>query len=227
MGMTSVNPHYTFNYSQPEEYRFSHDSVFLAREVFKLTRGQNLENAKVLDLCAGSGIVGLDFLFHRAEAGLTLPALTDFLEVQQIYLTHFELNTAAFKSASHTEARLQFIKANYEILQNSEYTDTYNLILCNPPYFRPDQGKLSDSEFKNRCRFFLDSDFENLVKSLENCAAPEAQIYILLNSLEDHGINIENEIQRISQKLTLKKIGLIRSTDFWLLQKRPGNLSPR
>ncbi|MBY0451861.1 MAG: methyltransferase, partial [Bdellovibrionaceae bacterium] len=91
--MTSVNPHYTFNYSQPEDYRFSHDSVFLAREAFTLTRGQNLANTKVLDLCAGSGIVGLDFLFHRAQAGLSLPSLTDFLEVQEIYRPHFEANT--------------------------------------------------------------------------------------------------------------------------------------
>lgn len=217
--MTSVNPHYTFNYSQPEAYRFSHDSVFLAREVFELTRDLNFEKSQVLDLCSGSGIVGLDFLFHRAKASLTLPAQTDFLEVQDVYRSHFTTNTAALKAATHSEPVLKYIAANYEVLQTAEYQSRYHLILCNPPYFRPDQGKLSDSEFKNRCRFFLDSDFANLIKSLENCTAPGAQVYILLNSLEDHGLNIESEMRHLAQGLTLKKLGLVRSTDFWRLQK--------
>ncbi|MBV2168118.1 MAG: hypothetical protein KUL82_05355 [Bdellovibrio sp.] len=65
--MSSINPHYTFHYSQPEEYRFSHDSVMLARKVFERVSASAMENWRGLDLCSGCGIVGLDFLFHALK----------------------------------------------------------------------------------------------------------------------------------------------------------------
>lgn len=219
--MSSLNPYYTFNYSQPEEYRFSHDSVFLSRQVFDLTHSLDLTNIKVLDLCSGCGIVGLDFLFHRQKAGLSLPAKTDFVEVQDIYREHFEKNVFEFKTTAQPQAhlKLQFVNQSYDWLQNAECKNAYDLVICNPPYFRPHQGKLSNSEFKNRCRFFIDSDFENLIKALDNCCAPQAQVFILLNSLDDHGIDVETEIRQMTGNFKLKKLGLIRSTDFWRLEK--------
>ena len=83
--MSSINCHYTFNYSQPSGYRLSHDSVFLARSVHEHLAEVNLNNTKALDICSGSGIIGLDFLFHRREAGKDIPDSFDFLEVQNDY----------------------------------------------------------------------------------------------------------------------------------------------
>lgn len=79
--MASINSHFTFNYSQPEEYRLSHDSVFLAREIFEQLSALDLAGKRGLDVCAGCGIVGLDFLFHRRAAGQSVPEIFDFLEV--------------------------------------------------------------------------------------------------------------------------------------------------
>ena len=62
--MSSINNFFTFNYQQPNEYHFSHDSVFLARKAFEYVQSNYTSYDQVLDLCAGCGVVGLDFFFH-------------------------------------------------------------------------------------------------------------------------------------------------------------------
>ena len=87
--MSSVNRYPTFEYSQPEEYRFSHDSVFLARKVYELFKDKDLSSLQGLDLCAGCGVIGLDFLYHCwHETGQTVKSF-DFIEVQAVYKDHF------------------------------------------------------------------------------------------------------------------------------------------
>jgi len=73
----------TFEYSQPDEYHFSHDSVFLARRVFEFLRDKNIDPKTALDLCAGSGVIGLDLMFHLRSGGKQRPQVFDFLEVQE------------------------------------------------------------------------------------------------------------------------------------------------
>ena len=114
-------------YSQPEEYRFSHDSVFLARQVFELERERPLVDLHVLDLCAGCGIVGLDFLFHsRKELGVG-PRRCDFVEVQTAYAAQLAENCRHFPEVS-----MRLLWLNYNSLLMPKYQDTYDLIeICN------------------------------------------------------------------------------------------------
>lgn len=205
--MTSINPHFTFNYSQPEEYRFSHDSVFMARRVFEILEEVPLGHWKVLDLCSGCGIIGLDFLFHLQQAGRNFPGQIDFLDVQSVYTDHFALNTQALPLAN-----TRFINRNYAELLVSD--QNYDLILCNPPYFRYGQGELSPSEFKNRCRFFLDSDFSTLINAILHVMTPETgRAYLLLRDLSAHGYDVEAEARGIvAGRCTMRKAGDIRGT---------------
>lgn len=210
--MSSINPHYTFNYSQPEEYRFSHDSVFLARRVFELLEGQDLSAQQGLDLCAGSGIIGMDLLFHRRAAGQSLPKEFDFLEIQDVYLPHFQEN---LRRLGELTTRCHFLQRNYDDLQKPEFAGKYDLILCNPPYFLQGQGKLSVSEFKNRCRFFIDSDLKNLLLGIANCLKAQGSAYVLLRDLPEHRWNVLEEAQKICQgKLQVELLGDIRGTHF-------------
>jgi tRNA1Val (adenine37-N6)-methyltransferase len=207
--MSSINEHYTFSYSQPEAYRFSHDSVFLARQVFERTRGRSFTRA--LDLCAGCGIVGLDYLFHRREAGLALPAQFDFLEVQDEYAPHFALNRAQLD-----EVPTRFLRQNYEDL-----TETYDLILCNPPYFRLAQGRLSPSDFKNRCRFFIDAEFGALFAAIERALSPMGTAYVLLRDQNAHGWQPPAEARKsLSDACDFSRIGDVRGTGLYAVQKR-------
>lgn len=213
--MSSQNLHFTFNYAQPEEYRFSHDSVFLARQVFELFSG-NLKDAVGLDLCSGCGIVGLDFLFHCKTTGLNLPEHFDFVEVQNIYREYFEENCQRFGADLPS---LNFINENYEILKSESYQGRYDLIMSNPPYFRVNQGMPSPSEFKNRCRFFIDSDFKNLIEAIHNALKPGGSAFILLRDLQHHGVNPLFEARKIlGDKRLVSIVADIRGTPLVLIK---------
>ncbi len=215
--MSSINDHYTFQYSQPSEYRFSHDSVFLARHVFERLKNLSLESYRILDLCAGCGVVGLDFLFHcENELGL-LPTRCDFIEIQSEYLAHFSVNAQRF-SRDH----IHFINSNYECLLSAEFFRLYDLIICNPPYFQVTQGKLSPSEFKNRCRFYMDSDFATLLRGIENSLRPGGIAFVLMRDLSDHGLDVLAEARGIlSAGITLRVTGEVRGTTLIELQADP------
>lgn len=213
--MSSQNPHFTFNYVQPEEYRFSHDSVFLARKVFELFPG-NLQDAIALDLCAGCGIVGLDFLYHCKTVGRDLPAHFDFLEVQNTYREYFEQNSQRF---GDDLPPVNFLNENYEILKSEIFQNRYDLILSNPPYFRVNQGILSPSEFKNRCRFFIDSDFQNLIEAIHKTLKPEGSAYILLKDLLHHGVSPLEEAKKIlGKERTISIVADIRGTPLAIIK---------
>lgn len=212
--MSSINPHFTFHYSQPPEYSFSHDSVFLAREVFEWCRRESFQPRRALDLCAGCGIVGLDFLFHLRQAELSLPESFSFVEVQEVYREHFALNRERLGSL---ETWTEFIGKNYADVGGQ----AYDLILCNPPYFRPGQGTLSPSDFKNRCRFFIDSDFHQLIKSLGHNLSPLGKAFVLLRDLGDHGWNPLIEAHEIlGDDFILQKVADIRGTDLILIRRK-------
>lgn len=188
----------------------SHDSVFLSRNVYEHMGDLDLSNARALDICAGSGIVGMDFLFHRRAANKNVPVSFDFLEVQNIYYEHFIENQ---KRLGKIGTRLNFLNRNYNDLQADEFSSMYDLIVCNPPYFLPSQGKLSPSEFKNRCRFFIDSDLKNLLLGIFNCLKKEGVGYMILRDLPQHGWNMFEESQKISDgQLKIETLGDIRGT---------------
>lgn len=210
--MSSVNLYYTFNYSQPEEYRLSHDSVFLSRQVFEKLTSVDLSQARALDICAGAGVVGMDFLFHRRAEQQTLPKVFDFLEIQDIYQGHFAENKKRLGSIA---TELNFVLRNYNDLQMDEFQEHYDLILSAPPYFLPSQGKLSPSQFKNRCRFFMDSDLPNLILGISHSLKKSGSAFILLRDLPDHKWNVIREAEMIcSGRLQFSVLGDIRGTHF-------------
>ena len=176
--MSSINRFPTFHYSQPSEYHFSHDSVFLAREVFERHGDQlALNDVQVLDLCAGCGIVGMDLIFHLLKEK-AFTGEVDFLEVQDVYREHFEKNKMTLQNHFAEKAlNLNFVNKNYGL---TELNKKYDLIISNPPYFEVGKGALSPSEFKNRCRFFIDSDWSTLISFIKDSLKPNGNAYFLV-----------------------------------------------
>ena len=214
--MTSINHFFTMNYDQPSGYHFSHDSVFFARKVFELVVSQKLPTTHILDLCSGCGIIGLDFLFHLTKNKLEIPRQADFVEVQDIYIPYFERNVNRLDCSTSCH----FLNLNYIDLQEDlSLKNKYDLIVCNPPYFRKELGRLSPSEFKNRCRFYLDADFQNLFQSIKYVLSETGTAYVLIKSLKKHGIDIESELQVWKKDLLIKKIDTVRSTDLFEIKK--------
>lgn len=218
--MTTINPYYTLNYTQPSEYHFSHDSVLLARLAYEYIVQNNINTNSVLDLCAGCGIVGMDFLFHLKTNNKIVPTNSDFLEVQSIYSTYFIKNRQELEKILNCKIPISFLNINYaDVHENLNLENKYNFIVSNPPFFRKGQGSLSPSEFKNRCRFFMDSDFENLIRSISYLLAPGGKALVLIKALEYHGVDIKSELQKSANGLTFQKINTLRGTELFELAK--------
>ncbi|MBC7743105.1 MAG: methyltransferase [Bdellovibrionaceae bacterium] len=213
--MSTVNPHYTFQYVQPEAYRYSHDSVFFARWVYEQVKSSKIKCNAILDLCAGCGIIGMDLLFHLDRNPTTASLVTeiDFLEIQSNYSSYFEENKQALLSRLKHPAALSFLNINYN--QLSKDHKKYDLIVANPPYFRQGHGTLSHSEFKNRCRFFIDADLKTLVSAISFSLDSRGKAYVLLKSLHEHGINICDEIKEFDFNIKIENVGLIRGVDIY------------
>ena len=105
---------------------------------------------------------------------------------------------------------------NYADIQTRpELQNTYDLILCNPPYFKPELGVLSKSEFKNRCRFFIDSTFKKLIEAIHYLLKSDGEAFVLIKDLQENGFSFENELQQFSSLLQFEKLEKIRDTDLY------------
>lgn len=211
--MSSINFYPTFEYSQPDEYRFSHDSVFFARWLFEEVTSKDLNLTRVLDVGAGCGILALDFLFHlHKEAPKRVPMKMDLLELQDsAYRKHFEANTAAFHKSLSVQTKIEWISQNYKDYVAQE---KYELIFANPPYFFANEGLLSPSDFKNRCRFYLDASFQDFVCCLERNLSSQGKAYFLFRDRsQDRGETLESLLRRLQlTHLNLSICGDIRQT---------------
>lgn len=210
------NDIYTYDYFQPEEYKFSLDSVFLAQKVSKMIHhNKDLSDWKVLDLCAGCGIIGLELSLHSANL-----EQIDFLEIQESYRPYFKKNVSMIYGENPPK-KLSFLPINYADLLNPNYQDTYDLIISNPPYFIKGEGLLSPSDFKNRCRFFLDSDFKTLFESITHALKPGRSAYVLVRKGSPHGrIPLQDIQQILRDRASAQVCDEVRGTDIIEITKK-------
>lgn len=205
---------FTYNYKQPDEYHFSLDSIHLARFVAtQLQSHPDLGSLRILDLCAGCGVIGIELSWHLQGI-----RQIDFIEIQDVYTEYFYQNVA---NMNRPELQCRWHLLNYDALHEKKWEGTFDLIISNPPYFHPNHGMLSPSQFKNRCRFYLDSSFQSYIQALANSLAHKGKAYFLLRPLKHHGIDLFSDIQSIlnNTSTTIKKITQIRGTDVMLLEK--------
>ncbi len=162
---------FTYQYAQPEEYRFSLDSVEMAWEVAQHLRSRpmrrlrlvaagessdaggegdplskSLSRMQVLDLCAGCGIVGFDFQYHMPEI-----EKIDFVEIQNTYKSYFEKNLemVLLRRPQLVDKNFNFLEMNYEeLMKDEKFHHHYDLILCNPPYVSTERMSKLPAEYK-------------------------------------------------------------------------------
>lgn len=106
-------------------YRFSSDAVMLSKFAsFK-------KGDKVIDLCAGSGIVGLHFYaLHRELASVKE------VEIQP------ELASLCQRSVEYNGLQEVFAVENMPLQElPSDENGKYSLVLCNPPYKKAGSGE--------------------------------------------------------------------------------------
>ncbi len=205
---------FTYHYAQPDDYHFSLDSIQFAELVAKnLQTRTDLKSMRILDLCAGCGVIGIELSWHLRDI-----RKIHFIEVQDIYTPYFQKNIAI---VNRPELQLHWHLLNYDELLKKEWENKFDLIVSNPPYFQSGQGILSPSSFKSRCRFYLDSTFENFILAIVNSLAPGGQAYFLQRPLQLHGHDLFANVQQLLHKenVSIKKVTQIRGTDVILVDK--------
>lgn len=186
---------FTHSYVQPDEYHFCQDSVIAPRLIASYFKDRPIaEDFRALDVCSGCGVLGFELAHHE-------PRLKrfDFLEIQDVFREPFLEN---LEITGHGDD-FHLIQQNYSILNTDAYRARYDLIIGNPPYFMPTEGRLSPSQVNNRCRFFLDSDLLTLVKGVANALKPSGEAYLLIKSGAGHGRDSLRD-------LSLNLAGLVR-----------------
>ncbi|MEK7135379.1 MAG: HemK family protein methyltransferase [Patescibacteria group bacterium] len=129
--------------SEPEAYRigsipFIHTEIYLDSHpliprteteywvdlAIKEIKTSGIQNPKVLDLCAGSGCIGVAVLKEIPEA------LVDFAEIDEAHHLTIQKNIVENQlDATHTRI------LGGDLFEN--ITDQYDFILSNPPYIDP------------------------------------------------------------------------------------------
>lgn len=152
------------DYTQPDFYRFSEDSILLAN--FVADKIKDFQNMTVMDVGAGSGVIGLEL--SRKAKNITKMI---FLEVQEAYKPFLLKNIHSFLP-SHIQHEIYI--ADYNTFNIKEKVD---VMVCNPPYFFLESGRVSPDPKKAKARSFTKDDFKNLFSFFKRGLRPQGVAY--------------------------------------------------
>lgn len=125
------------------------DTEILVQEVLKIIANQKDENIEVLDMCTGSGCIGIAVVKNKENINMTLADISsDAIEVAKINAQN-----------THTLEKLKFIKTDmFENIENK-----YNIIVSNPPYIETSVIKSLDKQVQNEPNIALDGGEDGLI----------------------------------------------------------------
>ena len=173
-------------------FKFSLDSILLA-EFVKINK--NIKN--ILDLCSGNAPVPM-ILSTKTNAQI------DAFEIQ----THiFEL---AKKSIEYNHLSNQIFIYNADVKEINNYIKNkkYDIITCNPPYFKVDnQNFINDCDELAIARHEIKVDLETIFKLASNHLDDKGEFYLV------HRVNRLDEIIIYANKynLNVKEVALIQT----------------
>ena len=171
-------------------YTFSSDAIALS------TFATACDNNKVVDLCAGTGVVGLE-LAERASVSGVKNISIDFVELQPEVFAILDKNTKINRSGFCLNAYCTSVQ---EFSQKESNHKKYNILLCNPPYFKLGSGKISQNNAVALSRHELRLTLKELFALVKLLAKPNAKFFLvhltsrgneILSLAKEYGFSLE------------------------------------
>lgn len=179
------------DYFQPALYHFSQDSIALAKRASIDFIG-GFANLKILDICAGSGVVGLELnkiLENKVDS-------ISFIEKQKDV---FEDSIA--KNVSTLKIKYNVLFGDFRLVK---LEGKFDIILCNPPYFSQEKNRLSDNIKLRTCTHFEASFYEELIEFVLTHKKKDGRGYILYRQGEfSHDKFKRYKTEKIDSKTSL------------------------
>jgi tRNA1Val (adenine37-N6)-methyltransferase len=110
---------------------------------------------KICELGCGAGAVSILLAARYSEATI------DGVEIQETAATLFEENIAL----NGLDGRVRSLNADLRSLDGILPPGAYTAVVCNPPYFRRGQGKISDSPERRVERSEAESDLDSVCRA--------------------------------------------------------------
>ncbi|MBC75357.1 MAG: hypothetical protein CME64_05010 [Halobacteriovoraceae bacterium] len=151
------------DYLQPKFYRFSEDSLWLA----KVAANRKTDAGSILDIGCGSGVVGIETV-NRLKS----PESLSLIEPQAEFLEFIENNLELIEK----DIKVQVYNSK---LENFKSDQRFDLILSNPPYFNPNDSRPSKNINRLRCRTFQDNGLLDFALMARGFLSPGGELYIL------------------------------------------------
>lgn len=158
-----------WDYAQPEFYKFNEDSLFLVEFILQLKESENIKS--ILDVGAGCGVIGLELVQKLKNQPVTLLALERLEE----FSPYLQENFKVVKRQMNTSTGVDFCVGNLE----ERIWGKFDLVVSNPPYFLPTEGRRSHCLLRQNCRSFEYSDPLVFLASLRSHLAPDGVGYFL------------------------------------------------
>lgn len=181
-------------YQDEEAFKFSLDSILLA-EFVKITQKHKM----ILDLCTGNASVPL-ILSTKTKA------LIDAFEIQK------DISDLAIKSVNYNNLSNQINIINANICDIDKYCKNkkYDIITCNPPYFKLDnKDNINLNETKAIARHEIYLNLSDIFKIASNHLNDGGELYLV------HRVSRLDEIIIYANKnnVNVKNIVFIKTKD--------------
>ncbi|GAB4020600.1 MAG: hypothetical protein Fur0010_23280 [Bdellovibrio sp.] len=178
------------DYSQPEFYHFTQDSIELAKYVITQIEPSKIFN--ILDACCGCGVIGLEILKN-----CSFPNLSKVMAIEKevSFLNYIKSNSKVIDG-----------KINFEIyitdIQNflNQPLINFDLIVSNPPYYLDYEGRSSHNPLRDRCMRWSSDDEDAFIRLFKKLSRNGIGYFLSKKSIDDWKIKVE----KVDRSLVLK-----------------------
>lgn len=155
------------DYQQPSFYRFSEDSIWLARAAREVAPASC---KSLLDIGCGCGVVGIEL-----SNGLPNLETIALVEKQKEFLAFIKENL----KLAHRQDIFEIVQSDFLQWKDERLFD---LVVSNPPYFKEGHGRASPDTNTQACRFFEGIELSEFYEAARAKLAPGGMGLMLIRT---------------------------------------------